>query len=74
MQDNILLGLAGLATDIVTFHRKMKYKLKLYQLREGKNMKPETFARLVGTTLYEHRKAPFYLMPCVIGLDNGKPL
>lgn len=74
MQDNILLGLAGLATDIQTFHRKMRYKLKLYQLREGKNMKPETFARLVGTTLYEHRMAPFYLMPVVIGLENGKPL
>ncbi len=30
MQDNILLGLAGLATDIQSFHRKMKFKLKLY--------------------------------------------
>jgi 20S proteasome subunit beta 3 len=38
------------------------------------NMKPETFARLVGTTLYEHRMSPYYLMPVVIGLDNGKPL
>lgn len=37
-------------------------------------MKPETFARLVGTTLYEHRWGPFFLMPVVIGLENGKPL
>lgn len=37
-------------------------------------MKPETFAWLVGTTLYEHRWGPYFLMPVVIGLDNGKPL
>ena len=37
-------------------------------------MKPETFARLVGTTLYEHRWGPFFLMPIVIGLDKGQPL
>jgi 20S proteasome subunit beta 3 len=52
----------------------MRYKLKMYQLREGKDMKPETFARLVGTTLYEHRASPFYLMPTVIGIENGKPI
>lgn len=37
-------------------------------------MRPETFARLVGTTLYEHRTSPFYLHPTVIGLENGKPI
>jgi 20S proteasome subunit beta 3 len=30
MQDNIMLGLAGLATDINTFHKIMRYKLKMY--------------------------------------------
>ena len=69
-----MLGLAGLATDIQTFYKLMRYKLKMYQLEEGKDMRPETFARLVGTTLYEYRESPFYLMPAVIGLENGKPI
>ena len=68
------MGLAGLATDIQTFHKKIQYKLKMYQLRENRKMKPETFAKLVGTTLYEHRFGPFICTPCVVGLQDGKPI
>lgn len=55
MQHNILLGLTGLATDIQTFSALMEYKLSMYKLREGCDMKPSTFASLVSSTLYEHR-------------------
>ena len=74
MQDDIILGLTGLASDIQTFHAKMKYKLKIYQLRENRQMKASTFASLVGTTLYEHRFGPFFVAPIVIGLQDGKPV
>ena len=74
MQDNIILGLAGLATDIQTFHKKMQYKLNMYRLRENRDMLPRTFASLVGTTLYEHRFGPFFVSPIVIGLQEGKPI
>lgn len=30
MQNNIILGLGGLATDIQTFYKIMKFKLKMY--------------------------------------------
>ena len=33
----------------------MEFKLNLYRLREGHEMKPSTFATVVATTLYEHR-------------------
>lgn len=74
MQDNIIMGLAGLATDIQTFHKKMQYKLNMYRLRENRDMLPKTFASLVGTTLYEHRFGPFFVSPIVIGLQDGKPI
>ena len=74
MQDDIMLGLAGLATDIQTFHAKMEYKLRMYRLRENRPMKARTFASLVGTTLYEHRFGPYFLMPIVVGLQDGKPV
>ena len=48
----------------------MNYKLALYRLREGRDMHPRTFASLVGTTLYEHRFAPFFVTPIVIGLHE----
>lgn len=71
MQNNILLGLSGLATDIQTFHRKMQFKLNMYKLRENREMKPSTFAHLVGTTLYEHRFGPYYVTPLVVGLEDS---
>jgi len=74
MQDNIIMGLAGLATDIQTFHKKIQYKLNMYRLRENRDMLPRTFASLVGTTLYEHRFGPFFVSPIVIGLQDGKPI
>ena len=55
MQDNIILGISGLATDCLTLYKKLRYKLNMYRIREGKDMSANTFAHLVGTTLYEHR-------------------
>ena len=32
-QDNIIMGLAGLATDVLTFSAEMEYKVNLYTLK-----------------------------------------
>ena len=37
-------------------------------------MRADTFASLVGTTLYEHRFGPFLVQPLVVGLDDGVPI
>ena len=37
-------------------------------------MKADTFARLVSTSLYEHRFGPFFVTPIVVGLDDGEPI
>nr|CAD7263427.1 unnamed protein product [Timema shepardi] len=47
------LGLTGLATDIKTCHDKLKFRLNLYNLREGRDMHPKTFASIVSNMLYE---------------------
>lgn len=33
----------------------MKFKMNLFTLKEGREMKASTFAKLVSTTLYEKR-------------------
>lgn len=35
----------------------MKFKLNMYKLKEGREMKAETFSKLVATSLYEKRYA-----------------
>ena len=70
MQKNIILAIGGLATDVQTFHKKIKYRLKMYQLREKRLMKVETFGHLVGSTLFESRFSPFLVNPIVVGLKD----
>lgn len=76
IQDNILLGLNGLATDMQTFALLMKRKVELYRLKEQTDLTPQLFASLVSTTLYEKRFGPYFVGPVVVGLDvldNNKP-
>lgn len=37
-------------------------------------MKPETFANLVGSSLYEKRFGPYFVSPIVAGLQDGTPI
>ena len=55
VNDACLMGVSGLGTDVQTFDALMKFKTNLYKLKEGREMKAETFSKLVATTLYEKR-------------------
>ena len=55
MQDNIIMGLSGLGTDVQTFSALMEQQINLYTLKENKPMKPNTFCNLVAYSLFEKR-------------------
>ena len=55
VNDMTLMGISGLATDVQTFNAKMKYKMNMFKLQEGREMKASTYSKLVSTSLYEHR-------------------
>ncbi|KAK9948728.1 hypothetical protein M0R45_004292 [Rubus argutus] len=66
--------LPGLATDTRTLYQRLMFRHKLYQLREERDMKPETFASLVSSILYEKRFGPYFIQPVIAGLgDEDKP-
>lgn len=80
VNDRTMLGLGGLGTDVQTFDSLMKFKLNLYNLKEGRDMKASVFSQLVATSLYERRYArnlvnsfrfgPYFVAPIVAGLDQ----
>jgi len=70
MQDNIIMGLGGLGTDIQTFSALMEEKINLYTLKENKPMKPVTFCNLVAYSLFEKRFIEFYVDSVVISLNQ----
>ena len=55
MQDNIIMGLSGLGTDVQTFSSRMEQEINLYRLKENKPMKAETFCNMVSYSLFERR-------------------
>ena len=75
IHDHLYVGLSGLATDQMTLAQKFKFRHNLYELRENRKMKPETFAHVVSNILYEKRFGPYYAEPVVAGLDpeTGEP-
>ncbi|CAA3023502.1 proteasome subunit beta type-3-A [Olea europaea subsp. europaea] len=56
IHEKLFIGLSGLATDAQTLYQRLVFRHKLYELREERDMKPETFASLVSALLYEKRE------------------
>ncbi|CEP02749.1 Proteasome subunit beta [Plasmodiophora brassicae] len=74
MHDRLYVGLSGLATDMQTVRNTLQFQLKLYKLREEREIEPHVFANLVSTMLYSKRFGPYFVEPVVAGIDKkGKP-
>lgn len=70
MNDKLFLGLPGLATDVQTVESILNFDLKLYQLTENREIKPQTFMNMVSSLLYRRRFAPYFVEPVIAGLDQ----
>jgi len=68
--DRIIIGLPGLATDVITLKERFRYRVNMYTIKEGREIEPETFAHLVSSTLYERRFGPFFVEPVIAGLTK----
>ncbi|XP_042637038.1 proteasome subunit beta type-3 [Orycteropus afer afer] len=69
MGDRLYIGLAGLATDVQTVAQRLKFRLNLYELKEGRQIRPYTLMSMVANLLYEKRFGPYYTEPVIAGLD-----
>eukprot|EP00573_Skeletonema_grethae_P010899 CAMPEP_0201692626 /NCGR_PEP_ID=MMETSP0578-20130828/5464_1 /ASSEMBLY_ACC=CAM_ASM_000663 /TAXON_ID=267565 /ORGANISM="Skeletonema grethea, Strain CCMP 1804" /LENGTH=204 /DNA_ID=CAMNT_0048178033 /DNA_START=79 /DNA_END=693 /DNA_ORIENTATION=+ len=74
MNDSLMVGLAGLASDVQTLDQLLRFRMNLYELREEREMTPKVFTNLLSTMLYEKRFGPYFCEPVIAGLDEqGKP-
>lgn len=69
LQPKLYVGLAGLATDVMTLHQLLDFRLNLYRLREERDMSPAVLTHLISTLLYEKRFQPYFCEPIVAGLE-----
>ncbi|XP_050417962.1 proteasome subunit beta type-3 [Patella vulgata] len=69
MGPHLYIGLPGLATDVQTVSQRLNFRLKMYELRENRKIKPKTFMSMVSNLLYERRFGPYFVEPVIAGLD-----
>eukprot|EP01138_Halocafeteria_seosinensis_P000265 gb/GECG01000272.1/.p1 GENE.gb/GECG01000272.1/~~gb/GECG01000272.1/.p1 ORF type:complete len:117 (+),score=10.14 gb/GECG01000272.1/:1-351(+) len=55
MHDKLYLGICGLGTDRQSLSEEMEQEINLYTLREERDIKPTTFAKMLSTHLYSRR-------------------
>ncbi|CAN0350786.1 unnamed protein product [Pylaiella littoralis] len=72
MGDQLMVGLPGLATDVITMKELLTFRLNLYRLREEREIKPETFSALMSHILYQKRFGPYFVEPIVAGLKADR--
>jgi len=70
MNDRTLLGLSGLATDVMTVQQQLSMKVGMYKLRENRDMKPSVFNNMLSSFLYARRFGPYFVEPLVAGLQG----
>ena len=70
MGPTLFVGLPGLATDTITVHQRLRFRLNLYELRENRRVSPNTFASVVSNVLYEKRFGPYFVEPVIAGLGK----
>lgn len=74
MGKRLMVGLPGLATDVMTVSQKLTFRTNLYKLREERDIRPQTFMNMISSLLYERRFGPYFVEPIVAGLDpDGAP-
>ena len=70
MNEKTYIGMSGLVSDMQTLEQKLNFRLKMYELREDRQIKTSVFSNLVSTMLYEKRFGPWFVEPVVCGLED----
>jgi 20S proteasome subunit beta 3 len=70
INERAYVGLVGLAADQQTVFDLLRFKAKMYKLREGRDIGAKTLANLCSSTLYERRFGPYFVEPIVAGLEG----
>jgi 20S proteasome subunit beta 3 len=69
VNDKLIIGLSGLATDQQTLFSRIKFRHNMYKLCEERDMRPATFTHMISNMLYEKRFGPYFCGPVIAGLE-----
>ena len=70
VNNRTLIGISGLASDVMTVKQKLMQEVNLYKLNEHRDIKPSVFNNLVSGFLYGRRFGPYFVEPLIAGLEE----
>ena len=70
VNDQVTVGLTGLRSDQISFKQKLDFRLKMYKLREERNISGKALTGLIASMLYENRFGPWFTEPVIASLDK----
>mmetsp|Transcript_5446 Transcript_5446/g.9780 ORF Transcript_5446/g.9780 Transcript_5446/m.9780 type:complete len:206 (-) Transcript_5446:58-675(-) len=70
MNNKTMIGLSGLATDVLTVKQKLTYQHDMYKLQEHRDMRPKVFEKMLSSFMYARRFGPYFVEPLVAGLEG----
>ena len=68
LTDNCIICSAGMASDVMTFHKHIAMKVKIFTREHKRQPDIEEIANLISRTLYSRRFMPYYSFNIVAGL------
>eukprot|EP01055_Gregarina_sp_Pseudo9_P002648 Gregarina_sp_Pseudo_9__2647@NODE_2900_length_831_cov_101_064394_g2650_i0_p1_GENE_NODE_2900_length_831_cov_101_064394_g2650_i0NODE_2900_length_831_cov_101_064394_g2650_i0_p1_ORF_typecomplete_len205_score30_66Proteasome/PF00227_26/9_9e32_NODE_2900_length_831_cov_101_064394_g2650_i060674 len=74
LSDKCYFAACGFASDVQTAYRTLRFHMKLFKLREDRDMPVTSAGTFVGNILYQRRFSPWFITPLVAGLTpEGEP-
>lgn len=70
VNDQVTVGMTGLRSDQISFAQKLDFRLKMYKLREERNIPGKALTGLIASMLYEQRFGPWFMEPVIASLDD----
>ena len=61
--------LPGLATDALTVYQRLRFRVNMYELKEGRKISAQVLCSMLSNLLYEHRFGNYFIGGVVAGLD-----
>ncbi|CCF75465.1 20S proteasome subunit beta 3 [Babesia microti strain RI] len=70
INNKCFFGSSGLATDIQSILKELKFKIKIFELEQERDIGIQSLGHVVANMLYSRRFGPWFISPIVAGLDD----
>jgi proteasome beta subunit len=73
LTDTIVLASAGLTSDYQMLVNRLQAEIKIYEMRQKREITVKALSKMVSNLLYSRKLAPLYVQTVIVGVDDNGP-